>query len=78
MPSGYQGLTASDVQIVDEVSGDALVKSVSDSTVLYDVNWIHKTCTCNAHKYRKDETYLCKHIRGVLMVVTDQKRHTSS
>lgn len=74
MPSGYKGLTASDVQIVDELEGLALVRSASDSTVLYEVNWILRTCTCNAHKYRKEETYLCKHIRGVLMVVADLTR----
>jgi hypothetical protein len=78
MPNNYQGLTASDVQIVDEIQGDAIVRSASDNTVTYDVNWISKSCTCNAHKYRKDETYLCKHIRGVLMVVADSKRRQHS
>lgn len=68
MVNTYKGLTASDVLIIDERY--AVVKSKSDPTVLYDVDYIDKTCTCPDFKYvRKDKGDICKHVRAVLMVI---------
>lgn len=58
LEKGYQ-LTGEVMIVSDKM---ALVRSQSDPTKLYEVNFVNEDCNCPDNQYRHVK---CKHLRGV-------------